>query len=61
MRVSHEQTAPVTPERGAGDRRVPPGKPRRERPPTRPEELHTAGAGVLVLDVKDTRFDSSEA
>ena len=37
------------------------GKPLRERRSTRPEELHTAGARVLVLDVQDTRFDSPEA
>jgi hypothetical protein len=37
------------------------GKPLRERRTTRPEELHTGGARVLVLDVQDTRFDSPEA
>jgi hypothetical protein len=35
--------------------------PLRERRSTRPEELHTAGARVVVLDVQDTRFDSPEA
>ena len=37
------------------------GKPLRERRSARPEELHTAGARVVVLDVQDTRFDSPEA
>jgi hypothetical protein len=38
-----------------------PARDPREQRTTRPQELHTAGAWVLVLDVQDTRFNSPEA
>jgi hypothetical protein len=40
------------------DRRVPGQAAARAAFDARPEELHTAAARVLVLDVQDTRFDS---